>query len=164
MIQPRNLPRIGQRCLEMENGKEKLRCRGQNEDVKYIAVGETEGESRADGGSMKRKRWWSFWKRENLLQEKHFVECAGRSLEAWGTNGQDAVHRGLQTPPQQVGTPCLQSGPRRGITSATGTLDKVNAFLMLLREKQEMCLQLPGAERLCRGPAFGHTVLGAYGT
>lgn len=40
----------------MENGKEKLRCRSQNKNVNYIAVGKTQGENRTHRQYMKRKR------------------------------------------------------------------------------------------------------------
>lgn len=61
----------------MENGKEKLRCRGQNKNVDYIAVGKTQGENRTDRQYMKRKKMEFPENGENLLQENHSEECAG---------------------------------------------------------------------------------------
>lgn len=93
--QLRNLPRIGQRCLEKENGKEKLRYRGQNENVKYIAVGETEGESRADACCMKRKRRWNFQKLGKACCRKSILQsvlagpwkCGGQMARTLYTQG-----------------------------------------------------------------------------
>lgn len=84
----------------MGNGKEKLRCRGQNENVKHTAVGETEGESRETGaiGREKDDGISGNWK-TRCSKSILWSVLADRCLEAWGTNGQDAVHGGPQTPP-----------------------------------------------------------------